>query len=89
MTTTALVRRYWPGVLRHLAIGVLVLGWGAAAMPHFGGAADDPKAFVQGIGDQVVKVLKQNLPREKVGEQLNAIWLQAFVVGGIAITATA
>jgi phospholipid transport system substrate-binding protein len=83
MTTTALVRRYWPGVLRHLAIGVLVLGWGAAAMPHFGGAADDPKAFVQGIGDQVVKVLKQNLPREKVGEQLNAIWLQAFDVDGI------
>jgi hypothetical protein len=89
MTTTALVRRYLPGVLSHLAIGVLVLGWGAAAMPHFGRAADDPKAFVQGIGDQVVKVLKQNLPREKVGEQLNAIWLQAFDVGGIAITATA
>ena len=81
MTTTALVRRYRPGVLRHLAIGVLVLGW--AATPHSGGAADDPKAFVQGIGDQVVKVLKQNLPREKVGEQLNAIWLQAFDVDGI------
>jgi phospholipid transport system substrate-binding protein len=69
--------------LRHLAIGVLVLGWGAAAIPHSGGAADDPKAFVQGIGDQVVKVLEQNLPREKTSEQLNAIWLEAFDVDGI------
>ena len=52
-------------------------------MPRAADAADDPKAFVQGIGDQVVKVLQQNLPREKIGEQLNAIWLQAFDVDGI------
>ena len=38
---------------------------------------------MQGIGDQVVKVLQQNLPREKNGEQLNAIWLEAFDVDGI------
>jgi phospholipid transport system substrate-binding protein len=83
MTNTALVRRYWPAVLRHLAIGALALAWGAAAMPHSSGATGDPKAFVQGIGNQVVKVLQQNLPREKVGAQLNAIWLQAFDVDGI------
>jgi len=68
--------------MRHLAIGLLVLAWGAAT-PRPAGAADDPKAFVQGIGDQVVKVLQQNLPREKTGEQLDAIWLQAFDVDGI------
>jgi phospholipid transport system substrate-binding protein len=53
------------------------------ATPRTSGAAEDAKAFVQGIGDQVVKVLQQNLPREKTGEQLNAIWLQAFDVDGI------
>jgi len=80
MTNAALV---WPGrAMRYLAIGLLVLAWGAAT-PRTAGAADDPKAFVQGIGDQVVKVLQQNLPREKTGEQLNAIWLQAFDVEGI------
>ena len=62
---------------------MLALAFGAVAGPHFSGAADDPKAFVQGIGSQVIKVLQQNLPREKVGEQLNAIWLQAFDVDGI------
>jgi len=80
MTNAALV---WPGrAMRYLAIGLLVLAWGAAT-PRTAGAADDPKAFVQGIGDQVVKVLQQNLPREKTGEQLDAIWLQAFDVEGI------
>lgn len=84
MTNATLVRRLWPStVLRHLAVGVLALAWGAAATPRTADAADDPKAFVQGIGDQVVKVLQQNLPREKTGEQLNAIWLQAFDVEGI------
>jgi phospholipid transport system substrate-binding protein len=67
--------------LRYLAIGLFA--WGVAAMPRAAGAADDPRALVQGIGDQVVKVLQQNLPREKTGEQLNAIWLQAFDVDGI------
>jgi phospholipid transport system substrate-binding protein len=80
MTNAALV---WPHrAMRYLAIGVLLLAWGAAT-PRPAGAGDDPKAFVQGIGDQVVKVLQQNLPREKTGEQLNAIWLQAFDVDGI------
>jgi phospholipid transport system substrate-binding protein len=84
MTNADLARRYWlGGVLRSLAIGVLVLAWGAAAATRPAAAGDDPKAFVQGIGDQVVKVLQQNLSREKTGEQLNAIWLQAFDVDGI------
>jgi len=82
MTHATLVRRSWSGrALRYLAVGVFA--WGLAAMPRAAGAADDPKAFVQGIGDQVIKVLQQNLPREKTGEQLNAIWLQAFDVDGI------
>jgi phospholipid transport system substrate-binding protein len=82
MTNAPLVRRSRPGrAVRYLAIGLLA--WGVAAMPPAAGAADDAKAFVQGIGDQVVKVLQQNLPREKAGEQLNAIWLQAFDVDGI------
>lgn len=84
MTHAALIRQPWPGrILRSLAIGVLALAWGAAAMPRVAAAADDPKAFVQGIGDQVIKVLQQNLPRDKTGQQLNAIWLDAFDVDGI------
>jgi phospholipid transport system substrate-binding protein len=70
-------------MLRYLAIGVLALAWGFAAPPRSASAADDPKAFIQAIGDQVIKVLQQNLPRENVGAQLNAIWLQAFDVEGI------
>lgn len=82
MTKAALV---WPSrALRYLAIGLFVLAWSAAATPCSAGATDDPKAFVQGIGDKVVKVLEQNLPREKTGEALNAIWLDAFDVDGIA-----
>jgi phospholipid transport system substrate-binding protein len=81
MTNAALV---WPArAARYLAIGLLALAWGATATPRIAGAADDPKAFVQSIGDQVVKVLAQNLPREKTGEQLNAIWLASFDVDGI------
>jgi phospholipid transport system substrate-binding protein len=70
-------------MLRYLAICALGLAWGVTAPPHNASAADDSKAFIQGIGDQVIKVLQQNLPREKVGAQLNAIWLQAFDVEGI------
>jgi len=82
---TALVRQYWPSrAVRYLAVGVLALAWGVAAAPRTAGAADDPKALVQGIGNKVIKVLQQNLPREKTGEQLNAIWLEAFDVNGIA-----
>jgi phospholipid transport system substrate-binding protein len=70
-------------MLRYLAIGSLALAWGVTAESRNAIAAEDPKAFVQGIGDQVIKVLQQNLPREKVGPELNAIWLQAFDVEGI------
>jgi hypothetical protein len=69
----------WSGMmLRYLAIGVLALAWSVTAQLCNASAADDPKSFVLSIGDQVIKVLQQNLPREKVGPQLNAIWLQAF-----------
>jgi phospholipid transport system substrate-binding protein len=82
MTNAARVGPYWPSkALRYLAIGLFA--WGVAATPRPADAADDPKAFVQGIGDQVVKVLQQNLPREQAGQQLNAIWLEAFDVDGI------
>lgn len=82
--THALVRQPWSGsILRSLAIGVFALAWSAVATPRLAGAADDPKAFVQGVGNQVIKVLQQNLPRDKTGEQLNAIWLGAFDVDGI------
>ena len=84
MRNATLAGRTWSDtVLRLLAIGVLALAWGMAPPPRNASAADDPKAFIQGIGDQVIKVLQQNLPREKVGLQLNAIWLQAFDVAGI------
>ncbi len=82
MTNATLVRRYWSGgALRYVAIGLFA--WGVAAAPHTAGAADDPKAFVQGIGDEVVKVLRQNLPREQASQQLGTIWLAAFDVDGI------
>ena len=84
MRKAALAAQSWPNrTLRYLAIGVLAFAWSAATTPRPAHAADDPKAFVQGIGDQVIKVLQQNLPREKTGEQLNAIWLGAFDVDGI------
>jgi len=46
-------------------------------------AADDTQAFVQGIGDRVVEVLKQDLPQAEVEQQLNQVWLDAFDVEGI------
>jgi phospholipid transport system substrate-binding protein len=46
-------------------------------------AADDAQAFVQSIGDRVVEVLKQGLPREQTEQQLNEVWLGAFDVEGI------
>jgi phospholipid transport system substrate-binding protein len=81
MINAAQLRRHWLSkAVRYLAIGLLA--WVVAAAPRTA-AADDPKAFVQGLGDEVVKVLQQNLPREQAGEQLNAIWLEAFDVEGI------
>jgi phospholipid transport system substrate-binding protein len=46
-------------------------------------AANDAQAFVQNIGDRVVEVLKQGLPREQTEQQLNEVWLGAFDVEGI------
>jgi phospholipid transport system substrate-binding protein len=73
------------GGLRRFAQGlgiVAVLAAGAATPPS-AAAAQDPQAFVQSIGDQVVQILRQQLPREQAEQQLNAVWLQAFDVAGI------
>jgi phospholipid transport system substrate-binding protein len=63
-------------------MGVLLLAlvW---ATPRAAGAADDPQAFVQSIGDKVVQILQQELPREQAEQQLNDVWLGAFDVEGI------
>jgi phospholipid transport system substrate-binding protein len=68
----------------------VALAMGVAAALAFSGrdapAANDPVAFVQSIGDQVVKVLQQKLPREQTEKQLNDVWLNAFDVAGIGRT---
>src|SRR5690348_3296654 len=46
-------------------------------------AADDAAAFVQTLGDKVVKVLQQKLPRDQTEQQLNDVWLSAFDVAAI------
>ena len=48
-----------------------------------GSRADAPQAFVQSIGDQVVQILRQQLPREQAERQLDGVWLGAFDVDGI------
>ena len=82
MMNATLIRQSWAGK-GYIAIGVLAFVCGIAEGPRIAGASDDPKAFVQGIGDRVVKVLQQKLPREKTREQLDPIWLDAFDVEGI------
>src|SRR5215813_13424703 len=49
-------------------------------------AADDAAVFVQTLGDKVVKVLQQKLPRDQAEKQLNEVWLSAFDVEGIGRT---
>ncbi len=82
MTNATLVRRRWSG-LRAIGVLLLALAWTTATMPSSAVAAEDPQAFVQGIGDQVVQILQQNLPREQAEQQLNDVWLGAFDVEGI------
>jgi phospholipid transport system substrate-binding protein len=82
MTNATLVRRPRSG-LRTIAVLLLALAWAIGAMPRGAAAADDPQAFVQDIGDQVVQILQQNLPREQAEQQLNEVWLGAFDVEGI------
>ncbi|MGH6930091.1 MAG: MlaC/ttg2D family ABC transporter substrate-binding protein [Dongiaceae bacterium] len=81
MTNLSLVRRPWPG-LRAIGVLLLALAW-TAATPREADAAEDPQAFVQGLGDQVVQILQQNLPRDQAEQQLNQVWLGAFDVEGI------
>jgi phospholipid transport system substrate-binding protein len=82
MTNATLVRRPWWG---RGTIGVLLLAlaWTAGAMPRPAAAAEDTQAFVQDLGDRVVQILQQNLPREQAEQQLNQVWLGAFDVEGI------
>ncbi len=69
--------RQWSMMLAVAAVlAVNVFGTGVRA-------ADDPRAFVQGIGDQVVQILRQQLPREQAERQLDEVWLAAFDVDGI------
>jgi phospholipid transport system substrate-binding protein len=82
MTNATLVRRPRSG-LRAIGVLLLALVWTTATMPRGAEAADDPQAFVQGIGDQVVQILQQNLPRDQAEQQLNEVWLGAFDVEGI------
>ena len=66
-----------------LAISTIAL---AAIAGRIAAGAEDPRAFVQSVGDRVVKVLQQKLPREQAEQQLNAVWLQAFDVEAIGRT---
>jgi phospholipid transport system substrate-binding protein len=82
MTNAIPVR--WPrSGLRTIGVLLLALALAIGATPRGADAADDPQAFVQGIGDKVVEILQQNLPREQAEQQLNAVWLGAFDVEGI------
>jgi phospholipid transport system substrate-binding protein len=71
-------------VAARLRVATLALAAIAAGFAATGSrAADDPQAFVQGIGDQVVQILRQELPREQAEQQLDEVWLAAFDVDGI------
>jgi phospholipid transport system substrate-binding protein len=82
MTNATVFRRpRWR--LRMIGVLLLASALTAGAPARGAGAGDDPQTFVQGIGDQVVQVLQQDLPREQAEQQLNAVWLGAFDVEGI------
>lgn len=80
MTNATLVhRRRWRW-LRTISALLLAVAW---AIPRNANAADDPQAYVQGLGDRVLQILQQHLPREQAEQQLNEVWLGAFDVEGI------
>lgn len=68
-------RMFCRGLMVAIAIGMT-----GAVRPAF---ADSARDFVQSVGDQVVQVLQQGLPRDDAERQLHAIWLAAFDVQGI------
>lgn len=82
MTNATLVRRPWWGS-RTIGVLLLAFAWTVGTMPRGADAADDPQAFVQNIGDQVVQIMQQNLPREEAEQKMNEVWLGAFDVEGI------
>lgn len=45
--------------------------------------AGDAESFVRSVGDAVVQVLQQQLPRAETEQQLHAVWLKAFDGEGI------
>lgn len=45
--------------------------------------AEEAESFVRSVGDAVVKVLQQQLPRVETEQQLHAVWLEAFDGEGI------
>jgi len=59
---------------------LLTAAIGGTARPAL---AEDAEAFVRSVGDAVVQVLQQGLPRDETESQLHVIWLKAFDGEGI------
>lgn len=88
--STAITNSVSGTAIRRLAFFALLaigLAAGVAGRPAATVAAGaDASAFVQSVGDEVVKILQQNLPRAQAEQQLDAVWLQAFDTEGIGKT---
>jgi phospholipid transport system substrate-binding protein len=82
MTNATLARRPWWSP-RTVGVLLLALTWMVGTISRGADAAEDPQAFVQDLGDRVVQILQQNLPRDQAEQQLNEVWLGAFDVEGI------
>ena len=65
---------------RAICRGLIMVALIAAAYPA---RAEDAESFVRSVGDAVVQVLQQQLPRTETEQQLHAIWLKAFDGEGI------
>lgn len=65
---------------RAICRGLIMVALFAAAYPA---RAEDAESFVRSVGDAVVQVLQQQLPRTETEQQLHAIWLKAFDGEGI------
>lgn len=65
---------------RAICRGLIMVALIAAAYPA---RAEDAESFVRSVGDAVVQVLQQQLPRAETEQQLHAIWLKAFDGEGI------
>lgn len=65
---------------RAICRGLIMVALFAAAYPA---RAEDAESFVRSVGDAVVQVLQQQLPRAETEQQLHAIWLKAFDGEGI------